>query len=74
MNKVKVGLLVPTIKDIFKSLDYQEYGGVPLLGVNGVIIIGHGSSTGKAVKSMITRSIEIISKDLNKKIENELKD
>lgn len=74
MNKVKVGLLVPTIKDIFKSLDYQEYGGVPLLGVNGVIIIGHGSSTGKAVRSMITRSIEIVSKDLNKKIENELKD
>lgn len=74
VNKIKVGLLAPTIKDVFKDFDYQEHGGVPLLGVNGVIIIGHGSSTGKAVKNMIKRSIEIISKDLNNKIENELKD
>lgn len=73
-KKIKVGLLAPTIKDVFKDFDYQEHGGVPLLGVNGVIIIGHGSSTGKAVQNMIKRSIEIISNDLNKKIENELKD
>lgn len=72
-KKIRVGLFAPTLKDIFKDFDYQEHGGVPLLGVNGVIIIGHGSSTALAVENMIKRSIEIISKNLNKKIENELK-
>ncbi len=72
LKKLRVGLFAPTLKDIFKDFDYQEHGGVPLLGVNGVIIIGHGSSTALAVENMIKRSIEIISKDLNKKIENEL--
>ena len=69
-KKVKIGLIAPTLKEIFKDFDYQEYGGVPLLGVNGVVIIGHGSSTGRAVENMIKRSIEIIKKELNKKIEN----
>jgi glycerol-3-phosphate acyltransferase PlsX len=72
-KKLRVGLFAPTLKDIFRDFDYQEHGGVPMLGVNGVIIIGHGSSSGLAVENMIKRSIEIISKDLNKKIENELK-
>lgn len=36
-----------------RRLDYQEYGGAPLLGVNGVCIIAHGRSTAKAVRSAI---------------------
>lgn len=72
-KKVKIGLIQPTLKEIFKDFDYQEYGGVPLLGVNGVVIIGHGSSSGKAVQNMIKRSIEIIKTNLNSKIEKALK-
>ncbi|MDC1068192.1 phosphate acyltransferase PlsX [Candidatus Kapabacteria bacterium] len=71
-KKLKVGMFAPTLKDIFKEFDYQEQGGVPLLGVNGVVIIGHGSSTGRAVENMIKRAIEIISVNLNKKIETAL--
>lgn len=71
-KKLKLGLFAPTLKDVFKEFDYQEHGGVPLLGVNGVIIIGHGSSTGKAVRNMIKRSVEIIEKKLNYKIEQAL--
>ncbi|MCX6165965.1 MAG: phosphate acyltransferase PlsX, partial [Ignavibacteriae bacterium] len=41
-NKIKVGLSYGTLKDVIKDFDYQSYGGVPLLGVNGVAIIGHG--------------------------------
>jgi glycerol-3-phosphate acyltransferase PlsX len=41
------------IKDLRKSVDYSEAGGAPLLGVNGVCIVGHGSSNGKAVKNAI---------------------
>ena len=35
------------LRSVMKELDYQEHGGVPLLGVNGVAIIGHGGSTPK---------------------------
>lgn len=73
-NKLKVGLMAPTLRKVFKSFDYQEYGGVPLLGVNGVVIIGHGSSTAKAIHHMILRSMEIIDKELNLNIEIALKD
>jgi glycerol-3-phosphate acyltransferase PlsX len=41
------------VNDIKKKLDYSEYGGAPLLGVDGVVIIGHGRSTAKAVKNAI---------------------
>ncbi len=36
-----------------KQLDYEEYGGVPVLGVNGVSIISHGSSKAKAIKNAL---------------------
>ena len=44
-------------QDAFRELkaisNYEEFGGAPLLGINGVCIIGHGASTPKAVKSAI---------------------
>ncbi|MCA6079560.1 phosphate acyltransferase PlsX [Candidatus Endomicrobiellum agilis] len=41
------------IRDLRKKVDYSESGGAPLLGVDGVCIIGHGKSNGKAVKNAI---------------------
>jgi glycerol-3-phosphate acyltransferase PlsX len=73
LNKLKIGLLKQTLKEILKDFDYQEYGGVPLLGVNGISIIGHGSSTPKAFKNMVFRAEEMFRKDLVKKIESSLK-
>jgi glycerol-3-phosphate acyltransferase PlsX len=72
LKKFKVGLMIPTLKDILSEFDYQEYGGVPLLGVNGVVIIGHGKSSPKAIKNMILRSIEFSLSNINNKIENAL--
>lgn len=73
-DKVKVGLAKGTLKKSLKSLDYQEHGGVPLLGVNGISIIGHGSSTPKAIKNMVLKAYEMHKKDLVKKIENSIKE
>jgi glycerol-3-phosphate acyltransferase PlsX len=73
MNKLKVGLVRSTLKTILKDFDYQEYGGVPLLGVNGICIIGHGSSTPKAIKNMVFRAQEMYSKNLVQKIESSIK-
>jgi glycerol-3-phosphate acyltransferase PlsX len=67
-NKLKVALMVPTLKLIVKDFDYQTYGGVPLLGVNGNIIIGHGKSSPIAIENMINRAIEMTQKDLTNKL------
>jgi glycerol-3-phosphate acyltransferase PlsX len=48
------------LRRVMKEMDYQEAGGVPLLGVNGVVIIGHGKSSPKAIKNMIFRAEEMI--------------
>ncbi len=42
-----------TLKDIKKLADYSEYGGAPLLGVNGLVMISHGRSNPKAIKNAI---------------------
>ena len=72
-DKLKVGISKGTLKKSLKSLDYQEHGGVPLLGVNGISIIGHGSSSPKAIKNMVLKAREMHNKDLIKKIENSIK-
>lgn len=57
----------------FKALkaksSYETYGGSPLLGVNGVVIIAHGSSTGLAVKNAIRVAIETVEHKINPRIE-----
>ena len=47
----KVGgmLLKPSLRNLKKKMDYAEYGGAPLLGVNGVSVVCHGSSKARAV-------------------------
>ncbi len=72
-NKLKIGLVRNSLKSILKDFDYQEYGGVPLLGINGISIIGHGSSTPKAIRNMVLRAAEMYEKNLVSKITNSIK-
>lgn len=74
IDKIKIGLFKGTLGRALKDLDYQEHGGVPLLGVNGISIIGHGSSTPKAIKNMVFRAYHMYKKNLNQKIEESLKE
>jgi glycerol-3-phosphate acyltransferase PlsX len=46
-------LAKPAFDRVRKQLDYEEYGGVPVLGVNGISIISHGRSRAKAIKNAI---------------------
>lgn len=48
-----LALLWPSVKDMRYRVDWREVGGAPLLGVNGVVVIGHGRSDVKAIRSMI---------------------
>jgi phosphate acyltransferase len=68
-----VGLFMrSSMRAAFKSMDYEEYGGVPVLGVNGVSIVGHGKSTPKAVKNMIYKAEEMAKKKINLRIQEAL--
>ncbi len=55
----------PDLRPLMKFLDYGEYGGAPLLGVRGVPIICHGSSTAFAVKNAIRMAVESVRTGLN---------
>lgn len=74
MNKIKMGLLRSSLKDIFQVLNYETYGGVPLLGVKGISIIGHGSSSPVAIKNMILQAEKMHKSDLVLKTSNSLKE
>lgn len=52
-NKLAAAVLYPGLRKMFSRLDYAEYGGVPLLGVNGSAIIAHGRSNAKAIKNAL---------------------
>lgn len=69
-DKILIGLSKGVLKKSLKRLDYQEYGGVPLLGVNGISIIGHGSSSVRAIKNMVLRANEMHQKQLVRKMTN----
>ncbi len=60
----------------FKALkeksSYESYGGSPLLGVNGVVIIAHGSSTALAVKNAVRVALETVETRVNPRIEEAL--
>ena len=68
LNKVMVMFARKGMRTVMKELDYQEHGGVPLLGVNGVSIIGHGGSTPKAIKNMIYRAEEMVARKVSLQI------
>lgn len=74
IRKLGAMIVKPGLKEIAQMMDYAEYGGAPLLGVNGISIICHGSSKEKAIFNAIrvaqdcvlARFIEQISEDLPK--------
>ncbi|GHO75432.1 phosphate acyltransferase [Ktedonobacter sp. SOSP1-85] len=53
VSKLAAAVLRPGLKRIYKRLDYAEYGGVPLLGVNGAAIISHGRSNARAIQNAL---------------------
>ena len=63
-------------KSAFKAVkargSYESYGGSPLLGVRGLCIIGHGSSSAIAVKNAIRVATEAIASNVNARIEEAL--
>ena len=70
MAKLGALLLMPTLRRLGKRLDVREYGGAPLLGVNGCCVIGHGSSDAKSVASAIGVTVDYV----NGKVLDQIRD
>jgi len=52
-NRLAGLMLLPELRKVRRRLDYTEYGGAPLLGVNGIVVIGHGRSNARAVANAV---------------------
>jgi glycerol-3-phosphate acyltransferase PlsX len=59
-RKLLAAGLRPAFRAIRQRLSYEEYGGVPLLGVNGVCIVAHGRSTGYAIQNAIRAGVRCV--------------
>jgi glycerol-3-phosphate acyltransferase PlsX len=64
--------LEPVVKGIYAKHDYHEYGGAPLLGVNGVCMICHGSSVARTITNAILRSKQFVESRVNEAITRRL--
>ena len=65
-------LLKSSLSEAKKSVDYSEYGGAPLLGVDGLVLISHGRSSPKAIKNAIRAAKEQVEHNVLKKIKEEM--
>jgi glycerol-3-phosphate acyltransferase PlsX len=65
-------LVRPTLKEIRDLLDPAEYGGMPLIGINGTCIIAHGNSTPKAVKNAIQMAKRLAEEQVTERIQEDL--
>ncbi len=68
LTKLGAFLSKPAFRNLKKETDYSEYGGAPLLGIDGICIIGHGSSTAKAIKNAIRVAGQFVVHHVNKHI------
>jgi len=55
----------PIVKQIYAKNDYHEYGGAPLLGVNGAMFIAHGSSEARTIKAAVRNAREFVEHGVN---------
>ncbi len=72
MAKLSALTLKGPLINMKKRFDYEEYGGAQLLGLNGLVIISHGSSKSKAIKNAVRAAMESLRNNLTSKIDKEI--
>jgi glycerol-3-phosphate acyltransferase PlsX len=71
MAKIGALFLLPALGNLKKQIDYDEYGGAQLLGVNGVCVKAHGRAKAKAIKNAIRVAYESVKEDIIECIKKE---
>jgi glycerol-3-phosphate acyltransferase PlsX len=72
LSKVGYLLAKPALKAFRKKVDYAEYGGAPLLGIQGTAMICHGSSSPRAIKNAVKMAHDSVVRQVNKKVAERL--
>ena len=67
-SKIGAALALPALKKTIKAFDATEYGGAPLLGLNGLVVKTHGSSKAKEITNSIFQCVTFKAKEINNKI------
>ncbi len=67
-SKIGALLVKPALKETLKSFDASEYGGAPLLGLNGLVVKTHGSSKSKEIKNTLIQCVTFKEQNINEKI------
>jgi phosphate acyltransferase len=74
IRKVGAMILKSAFDDLKKRMDYSEYGGAPLLGVNGGCIVCHGRSSAKAIKNAVRVARDFVLNRVDAKIREKIGD
>ena len=72
VRKLGYFMMRPAFRALKRRIDYAEYGGAPLLGINGISIISHGRSSGQAIKNAIRVAMEFANSEVNKHIHEDI--
>lgn len=67
-SKAGALLVKPALKKTLKAFDASQYGGAPLLGLNGLVVKTHGSSKAKEVTNSIIQCVTFKEQEINEKI------
>ena len=71
-SKMGALLIKPALKETLKSFDASEYGGAPLLGLNGLVVKTHGSSKAKEVSNTLIQCVTFKKQKINEKIKESI--
>ncbi len=72
LSKLGYLLMRPAFRSLKQKVDYAEYGGAPLVGINGISIISHGRSSGLAVRNAIRVAADLAASEVNKHIREDI--
>ena len=72
ISKIGAAMALPALKGTLKAFDASEYGGAPLLGLNGLVVKAHGNSTAKELTNAIYQCVSFKNKDINGKIKEHI--
>ena len=71
-SKIGALLVKPALKQTLKAFDMDQYGGAPLLGLNGLVVKTHGNSKAPAIKNSILQCIQFKEQKINDKIREKI--
>ncbi len=72
VRKLGYFMMRPAFRALKRRVDYAEYGGAPLVGINGISIISHGRSSDHAIKNAIRVAAELAKSEVNKHIHEDI--